>query len=594
MIKNLKNIKFILYDLKIAKNKYFLFNIFATILSSLNSTINIVFLKLILDHLDSYSDISFLFLILLYSIYLLLNSLIFIFLKDKYNPSNNIKIQLNLQKIIFNKIKTLDVSCYEDPEFYNKYIRALNETENRFFQIIDTINKLIFGLVSTLSIGILIFTLHPIFILFSILLVLITVVQNYLTNKLQYLLDKENTHSQRERNYVKRIFYLEQYVKELKVYPIFKIFIGMYENASNNIIFNTEKKYSKIYLIDMISMLLNISVSLAMIYFICMKVISKEFSISDFMILFTSVNTLSSNLSSVFAIIPNIGLHGLYIDNLLEVLEYKPKIENYNKSTKDLTNRFQNITYEKVYFSYDTKNVLSDININIEAGQKIAIVGRNGSGKSSFMKLLLRLYDPQYGKIEINGINYIELDTSKLRSNFAVMYQNYNLYALTIGENILMEPIVNKEQEEMVWESLKFSGLYEKVKLLKDGINTVITKEFNNDGIYLSGGEQQMLSIARAYASKGSILVFDEPSSSLDVIFEQQLFSKLLMMGQNKTIIFITHKLYSTVDADKIYFFEEGRIIEAGSHKELLGINGKYKNMFESQVKRYNDSYKIN
>jgi len=283
----------------------------------------------------------------------------------------------------------------------------------------------------------------------------------------------------------------------------------------------------------------------------------------------------------------------MYIDNLLEILNYEPMINENSQGIKINYDDFKGICFKNVSFSYEggtsnSKKEISDFSLNIESGKRIAIVGRNGSGKSTFIKLLLRLYDPQYGTIEMNGCKYSDLNIHSLRSKFSVLFQDYNLYAMTIGENILMEPIISMKQQDLVWEALKFSGLYDKVKNFSNGINTVITKEFHDDGVYLSGGEKQLLSIARAYAFKGSVLVFDEPSSSLDLIHEQQLFEKLLEIGDGKTIITVTHKLYSTIKADMIYFIEDGRIVESGTHDELINLNGRYRKMYDIQLANYN------
>lgn len=590
MGKTIHNIYFLIFRLKIVSFRYLFLNVLATILSSLNITVNLVFFKIILDDIVLQKKIvRTLFYIVVYVIYLLVDSLIKIWLGDVYNPKYNVLIQQKLQKIMFDKIKTLDISCYENSDFYNKYVRAMNEIESRFFKIMDTILQFVSGIISVFSISILITTLNPIFIIFAVFMVINTMIRGYKSNQYKYLLDKENTKNQRYRNYVKRVFYLEQYIKEFKLFPLYSLFIRIYDKATEKIIENVMKYNRKIGWIDLYSMLFSILTTSIMLYILCNKVIEGKLTASDFMILFTSVNNLSTNLSGILNVFPSFAIHSMYIDNLLEVLNYKPKVKVNNSGICIDNSDFKKICFKNVSFKYEenNSNVLSDISLSIESGKKVAIVGRNGSGKSTFIKLLLRLYDPQYGIIEMNGNRYPDLDINSLRGKFSVMFQDYNIYALTIGEIILMESVTSKKQETLVWDALKFSGLYDKVSKLNNGIHTAVTREFDNDGVYLSGGEKQLLSIARAYASKGSILVFDEPSSSLDIFFEQQLFSKLRAMGENKTVIFITHKLYSTVDADIIYFFEDGRIIEAGTHNELIKLKGKYKKMYDTQLMQY-------
>ena len=590
MGKTIHNIYYLIFRLKIVSLGYLFVNVLVTILSSLNITFSLVFFKIILDDIILQKKIvRILFYIVVYVIYLVVDSLIKIWFSDSYNPKNNVLIQQKLQKIIFDKVKTLDVSCYENSDFYNKYVRAMNEIESRFFKIMDTILQFVSGSVSIFSMSILITTLNPIFIIFAILMVINTMMRGYKSNQYKYLLDKDNTKSQRYRNYVKRVFYLEQYTKDIKIYPLYSLFTSIYDKATEKIIDNVMKYNRKIVWIDLYSMLFSVLTTSIMLYILCYKVIEGKLTASDFMILFTSVNNLSTNLSGILNVFPSLAIHSLYIDNLLEVLNYKPKVKVKKPGISIDNCNFNKISFKNVSFKYEDNNgcVLSDISLSIESGKKVAIVGRNGSGKSTFVKLLLRLYDPQYGIIEMNDNRYCDLDIKSLREKFSVMFQDYNIYALSIGEIILMEAVTNKKQETLVWDALKFAGLHDKVSKLSKGIHTAVTREFDNDGVYLSGGEKQLLSIARAYASKGSVLVFDEPSSSLDVFFEQQLFSKLRAMGKNKTVIFITHKLYSTVDADIIYFFETGRIIESGTHSELIKLKGKYRNMYDTQLTQY-------
>lgn len=588
MLKSLNKIRFFIFNKKIIKYKYILFNIINTIMSALGMTVNLIFFKFVLDSISySRNKLPIIKYIFLFILYLFISSLIKIWINDIYNPKQNLLIQKSLQKIMFDKIKTLDISCFSDSEFYNKYVRAMNEIENRFFQIVDTILQLITGIFSVLSIGIFISTLKPIYIFFALAMVINTMIRAYKTNKYKYLLDKENTKNQRIITYIKRVFYLEQYVMDFKLFPLFNIFTKIYDTTINNIINIIEKLYKKIRRIDFLNSIISIIINIAIIYSLCINVINNTLSVSDFMILFTSINNMSSSLSGILSTIPNISIHSLYIDNLMDVLNYQPKIFEDNSGIK--LDDFESISFKNISFSYvdNSKCILTNISLSINKGMKVAIVGRNGSGKSTLIKLLFRLYDPQCGIAKMNAINYKDININSLRTKFGVMFQDSNMYSLTIAENILMESINCKEQEDLVWDALRFSGLYEKIKKLDTGINTILTKEFDNDGIYLSGGEKQLLFIARAYALKRSILIFDEPSNSLDVFFEHQLFNKLRNIGKDKTVIFITHNLYSTVDADIIYFLEDGKIIEKGTHNELINLNGKYKDMYEIQLTRY-------
>ena len=225
--------------------------------------------------------------------------------------------------------------------------------------------------------------------------------------------------------------------------------------------------------------------------------------------------------------------------------------------------------------------------MEISKGEKIAIVGINGAGKTTLVKLLLRLYDVDEGNITINDQDYKQINTKSLREKVGAVFQNIEVYAVTIAENVLLREVKGQEDIDLVNKALEFSGLYEYVYSLPDNINTKVTREFHRQGIIFSGGQMQKLAIARGYAQDYQLFILDEPSSALDPIAEAKVYNNMLELGKNKTMIFISHRLTTTVNADKIYLFENGAILEQGTHEQLMDLNGQYKKMFESQAIKY-------
>ena len=219
--------------------------------------------------------------------------------------------------------------------------------------------------------------------------------------------------------------------------------------------------------------------------------------------------------------------------------------------------------------------------------EKIAIVGRNGSGKTTLIKILLRLYDPTSGIVEMDGKDYREYDVRSLRRRIGVVFQDFSCYASSVADNVLLRSVKSEKDEQTVVNSLKLCGLYEKVSALKNGIYTVLTKEFDEDGVIFSGGEMQKLAIARMFANDYDIIIMDEPSSALDPIAEYELNSKIIEAAANKTLIIVSHRLSTTKDADKIIYMENGRIEEMGTHKSLIELNGKYAELFNIQASKY-------
>ena len=251
----------------------------------------------------------------------------------------------------------------------------------------------------------------------------------------------------------------------------------------------------------------------------------------------------------------------------------------------------ETIAIENVKFSYanSKKPVLNGISLQINVGEKVALVGYNGAGKSTLIKLLLRLYDPDEGQIKINGIDIRDLDLDEYRNRFSVVLQNYQLYATTLAENVLMMPY-NKNDREIVYKALRKVGLNRITEKSENDINTQITREFDDAGILLSGGEKQKIAISRIFASPKEVLVLDEPSASLDAISEYSINQTILQEAKSKMLIFISHRLSTVQTVDKIYMFADGKIVEQGSHSELMRQNGRYAKMFNIQADKYNEN----
>ena len=234
------------------------------------------------------------------------------------------------------------------------------------------------------------------------------------------------------------------------------------------------------------------------------------------------------------------------------------------------------------------KYVLKNINLELKGNEKIALVGHNGAGKSTLIKLLLRLYDPTEGKITLDGVDIKDIKMKGYRDMFSVVFQDFKLIALPVSENVLMRP-PKQGDEEKIEQALKLSGAYDRIMELKDGVNTVLTKEFSEDGAVLSVGEGQKIAIAHAFIKDAPYIILDEPTSALDPVAESEMYKNMMKVGENKGMVFISHRLSSAVGADRIYMLENGEVIECGTHKELMALDGKYADMFKKQAQNYVD-----
>lgn len=277
---------------------------------------------------------------------------------------------------------------------------------------------------------------------------------------------------------------------------------------------------------------------------------------------------------------------GLFVENLRTFLEYEEKLpEDYDGIMP--ASEISSIEFRNVSFSYkEDCKIIHNLSFYIEGNSRVALVGHNGAGKTTIIKLLFRLYDPDEGEILVNGINIKEYNLKAYRSLFAAAFQDYKIFALSIRENVLMRES-SEEDDEKVVDALIKAGVYDKIKSLPKGLDTIMTKEFDEEGVLLSGGEFQKIVVARAFAKNAPIKVFDEPSSALDPIAECDLYDSIMKESIDKTMIFISHRLSSVRNADMVFMLENGTILEQGTHKELMALNGSYADMYHKQAKNY-------
>ena len=246
------------------------------------------------------------------------------------------------------------------------------------------------------------------------------------------------------------------------------------------------------------------------------------------------------------------------------------------------SNEFRNVS-----FGYkDSRMILKDVSFRINAGETCALVGFNGAGKTTLVKLLLRLYDPTEGMILVNDIDIRKYNLAEYRKLYACAFQDGRIFARSIRDNVTMQRSAPAD-EAVIDKALRLAGIEDAVQQLEKGIDTILTKEFADDGVVMSGGQYQKILAARAFASDRQVLVFDEPSSALDPIAEHQLYESIAKAGQNRILIFISHRLSSTQSAQKIYLLDQGRIVERGTHQELMQLKGSYAKMYATQAKNY-------
>jgi ATP-binding cassette subfamily B protein len=280
--------------------------------------------------------------------------------------------------------------------------------------------------------------------------------------------------------------------------------------------------------------------------------------------------------------------HQLYLQTLFELLDFQPQVRAPEHPIPFGRPMREGIEFRNVTYSYEGNDTpaLKDVSFTIEPGETVAIVGHNGAGKTTLVKLLARLYDPQEGQVLIDGHDVREYDPNELRGEFGVLFQDYVSYQFSARENIGIGRVERLDDTPAIASAAAKSGAASIIERLPEGYDTVLGKWFDG-GVNLSGGEWQKVALGRAFMREAQILILDEPSAALDAKAEYELFSRLQQLAHGRTAIFISHRFSTVRRADRILVFENGRLIESGTHEELLALGGQYAELFNLQAASY-------
>ena len=499
-----------------------------------------------------------------------------------------IKCESYINSLIFKKAQQVELGCYENPEFFDKYNRATWVVEqNGFKRIIEGSAWVLGSVVSLVTLVLYLLSIDPVLLVF-LLCPVIVIAFRVAKNNLELEKEKDMTPFEREKDYVRRTILLKDFAKEIKTTNIFGVLEQRFRGAIEKNIAVIKKYGWKIAMLEIISDYFAeiIPVTGGFVYGCYRLMVAKDIPISEFSVLVSAISTCRNKLNHLAHYFTMQQKHCLWVQNLRDFLDYEPKIQSGSVEPEE----FSTLEFRNVSFRYtdSADYVLKNISFNIEKGQTIAVVGHNGAGKTTLSKLLLRFYDVTEGEILYNGINIKEYDLLKYREKFSSVFQDYRVFAMTVAENVLTEEVTD-ENRPLVVEALKLSGAYDKIGSLPYKEDSLLTKEFDSEGILLSGGETQKVTIARLFARDFDVAILDEPSSALDPVAESKMYDSLLEGTKGKTVIYISHRLSSATHSDKILVFNKGELIEQGTHAQLMAGEGMYSEMFTLQAAGYKE-----
>lgn len=507
-----------------------------------------------------------------------------------YTEKATLKINANINKDIFNKIMHTDYKYLDDPNFYDNYQWTVERLADQTRQVAQFLWNNISTIVKIITLISIISTTDPIIIIFSVLSILLTALLYNLIVKVFYAKDTESLSIRRKLGYTERLFYLRDYSLELRTTKLSKIFINNYFKNIDKLIGVIKKFMTKIISINTLRMSITTTFYMITMGYLGFRVSNGNITIGEFSAMLIAFNTLRASLGNISDVLVELKRMGAYTEKIISFMETKSEIEDDTSENKVIVGSEPfHIKIENAYFRYNenSKYILNNLSLEIKPNQKIAIVGENGVGKTTLVKLLLRLYDLNGGSIYINGDSLKQLDLQSVRKNIGTAFQQSKIYATDVRNNLRIYNDDDGNDDEKINNALKILHLDDVLAKSNHSLDTEMTKEFDANGIEFSGGQAQLLAITRLFVKDFGLLIMDEPSSALDPLMEYELNKVIMNEINNATVIIISHRLSTVRDADNIFLISDGKVAESGTHEQLMKMNGIYCNMFNKQAENY-------
>ena len=572
-----------------------------------------------LDTSDRFMDVAK-FIILLAIFYLI------VFIPDHIynlilNPILENKLRYRMHSELYRKAQRMDLACYDDPDFYNQFVWAMRESDNRAIAVVRALWNIINRIISATAISALLLTINVWMGLLMLTGVAITLVVEYFGNRLWIRVMEKCNPLWRREGYITRVFNLSDYAKEMRTSNVGDMMTRDCEETVdqlNKLDIKYGKKFTLLYGVGF--NLARRGTYYATILIMVFELSAGRVQLGGFAAAVASLWMLQSIMMNLADSLIELPKHALYIEKYFKFLEH----ENHLISGSEPVPPFESLTFEKVSFTYhsvftdeesrlseeikafeakergktdaeekpreERPTVLKNLSFTIRKGEKTAIVGYNGAGKTTLIKLVMRLYDPTEGRILYNGRDIREYDLEAYRDRIGAVFQDYRIFAATLGENVMGGRYERTDENKAhILDALESATFAERLETLEQGLETPLTREIDKEGVNLSGGEAQKVAIARVFVRPFDLIIMDEPSSALDPVAEYELNHSILNAADShdRTVIFISHRLSTTRFADRIFLFANGELAEQGSHGELIAMNGRYAEMFRMQAEKY-------
>mgnify|MGYP000469370390 FL=1 len=583
--KYVENFRFVISLIWQTSPKFICAKFAIVLVNTISPFIMIIFPKLIIDSIIGGGDwISTFHLIAIMGIVLLVTTLLSTFLSataQKYGDT----IQYDLVRIYGKKVMSLN---YEDLE--NPAVLDMFEKSKSGFNMYDFFDKIVAAITNVLSFigyAAILFTYSRLMLIVVVAVVVINLICNAKKNKYYYKAGEDAAPMNRKFAYLAGLMYGFDYAKEIKVGGLSDYITDKYDDniVGFKKIFRT--LYRHVFLLSGVSSLTSVIQTFTLYSVVAYSAIQKTISIGDFTMYISSISAASGCLLTIVSAMIDISKNTKYATDMRLFFEMERKTEMGgilpDRSANNVDIEFRNVSFK---YPRTERYVLRHISFTVHSGEKISIVGKNGSGKTTLIKLLLRLYEPTEGEILVGGKNITDYDYKAYLSLFAPVLQDYKIYAFSCKENIELNL---EDNEERLMRAIHDSDLDEKISSLPNGVLTPVYKQFDENGVEFSGGENQKLAIARAIYKDAPIILLDEPTANLDPLAEYDIYTMIYHMLGNKTSFFVSHRLASGRFCDRIFVVDGGEIIADGPHDSIVKSCELYREMFEKQAQFYID-----
>jgi len=498
-------------------------------------------------------------------------------------------VSMRIQLMVMEKAASLDLPFYEDAASYDLLRRAQNDSINRPVLMIATAFGLFQTMLTFVTMVAVLVAVSPILALLALVSPIPAFIVDTRYGWRGYNIARWGSRLLRRMTYLVSLVTTDTFAKEVKLFGLGHYFIDRYRLIAK-VFYDTQRsqlvrRYMTGFALGNVS---TIVASFTYLY-IAVQAIAGRLTIGALVAYAQAATQVQNSIQSILGGFTGMYEHNLYLNNLTELMNRQP-VMAVKKAPAAVPQPLRGeITFENVSFAYpgSESQALSDLSFTITPGETLAVVGRNGAGKTTLFKLICRLYDPTAGRILIDRIDIRDFEPDELRAHIGAMFQDYVDYQATAAENIGLGNVPQLTNREAVMSASRQAGSDELIANLPDGYDTALGKWFDA-GVNLSGGEWQKVALARAFMrEEARILLLDEPTSALDAQAEYDLFERLRSLTHGRTAVYISHRFSTVRRADRIVFLEHGRLVEEGTHHELMRLNGRYARLFRMQAAAY-------